>query len=98
MIKTMFVAAFMALVSVTQVSAQASMEDACMAAGELTMVVARERDAGIDPGQAYQVLIIMGLNPQLAQEMVTYVFFTASELTPSELTSNFLNECLGNNT
>lgn len=98
MFKTIFVAAFMALASVTQVSAQASMEEACMAAGELTMVVAQERDAGVSPSQTYQVLVIMGLNPELAQEMVTYVFFTASELTPSELTANFLNECLGNST
>lgn len=92
MIKNTLIA--LALVVTPTVGISGPVED-CVKVGErILRPMAEARDLGMSANEALQISLTGGLYPQLALESVKYVFISARDATPQELTEAFIEECI----
>ena len=86
-----------ALVLSTGVYAQEiSREDKCMIlAYNILEPMAKARDQGLPPNMAVLALVNAGIDTQSAIDMVGFVYSGRPNSTPEEISSEVLNQCIG---
>lgn len=81
--------------SATKVIGQERTEETCISAGEVVKEITLAKENGLTAEYAFLFLLRIGVPSPLADAMTKYIYLIYRDMTPDEIFSQFMSDCLG---
>ena len=90
-----FVVGFIVLFTANQALSAPTVDECEFQGTKVVIPMATLRDSGVSPDAAFQILMTAGFPPSSAMAVVRYIYVVHIELSPERLYTQFMNDCLG---
>jgi hypothetical protein len=70
-------------------------KDCTLLANEVVKPLTEQRDYGMTPQQAIQLMVMAGAHPEIAVLIAQYVYIIHKESTPEATAEEFFKDCVG---